>query len=69
MTIDFIFAIGELVSHVADKAALGVVVAVMQRGGSRSYEVQWGVEKCIWHIECELLTIPTLTPEIGYHGH
>lgn len=58
-----------LFDHVTHAAAagrpVGVVTAFMQRGLTYSYEVSWGIEKCLWHMEEELCKLPQGDP-IGF---
>jgi len=48
------FAPREMVSHITDESSSGIIVAFMLRGSNHSYEVQWGIEKCTWHLNFEL---------------
>jgi hypothetical protein len=60
------FAPGEIVSHIIDENAKGVIVAFMMRGKTHSYEVQWGKDSCTWHIDYELISRPDEGRQIGF---
>lgn len=48
------FEPGAEVTHAAAPGSRGIVTAFMVRGTNRSYEVSWGLDKCLWHLEMEL---------------
>lgn len=60
------FGPGELVSHITDENARGVIVAFMARRADHLYQVQWGVEKCEWHLDFEIKRLPEPTRPIGF---
>lgn len=60
------FALQEVVSHVLDDSTKGIVVAFMMRGNNHSYEVQWNVDKCTWHLDFELAHKPEGKNKIGF---
>lgn len=60
------FMPGEMVSHATDESAKGIIVAFMMRGKTHSYEVQWGTDKCTWHIDYELTPRPDEGRQIGF---
>lgn len=57
---------GQIVTHIADESARGVIVAFMVRGSNHSYQVQWGVEKDIWHLDYELKPVDQEPKQIGF---
>lgn len=57
---------GQIVTHIADESARGVIVAFMVRGANHSYQVQWGVEKDIWHLDYELTPVDQESKQIGF---
>lgn len=56
----------QIVSHVTDPSSRGIITGFMMRGLNHSFEVQWGLEKCIWHLDFELLLAPEQPKAIGY---
>jgi hypothetical protein len=66
LTIKPAFRPKQIVLHVADPAARGVITGFMMRGLNHSYEVQWGIEKCLWHLDFELELAPDQSRAIGY---
>jgi hypothetical protein len=56
----------QVVSHRCSPGVQGIVTAFMQRGQNHSYEVQWGIEKVLWHLEEELLPVAETEP-IGFN--
>jgi hypothetical protein len=64
--VEFAYAHGEQVTHRCDESARGMVVARTDFGGRQEYRVQWGVEKCLWHMPEELKP-PTNVRETGLH--
>lgn len=46
------------VHHVLDVNSNGIITAFMIRGNNHSYEVQWELNKCTWHLDFELLAKP-----------
>lgn len=61
------FSPGQIVTHITDETFRGCIVAFMVRGNNHSYQVQWGVEKELWHLDYELKAIPEAPPrEIGF---
>lgn len=59
------FSPGEVVSHIADETARGVITAFMVRGRNHSYDVQWGIDKSTWHLDFELRKAPDPPKQIG----
>jgi len=60
------FAPREMVSHITDESSAGIIVAFMMRGSNHSYEVQWGIEKCTWHLDFELRAKADQPRQIGF---
>ena len=50
---------GALVGHITNDTAVGVVTGFMIRGNNHSYEVQWGIDRCTWHLDFELRPKPS----------
>lgn len=61
-----VFAPSEMVGHITNEAACGVITAFMIRGANHSYEVQWGIDKCSWHLDFELIPKPGQPRQIGF---
>ena len=49
-----IFPVGAEVTHRLATGSRGIVTAFMVRGTNRSYEVTWGIDRSVWHMECEI---------------
>lgn len=61
-----LFLLFDRVTHAsATGLPVGIITAFMQRGLNYSYEVSWGIEKCLWHMEEELCKLPQGDP-IGF---
>ena len=55
------------VRHILDDGSHGVITAFMIRGANHSFEVQWDLSKCTWHLDFELEPIAQEgTREIGF---
>lgn len=67
MKIETKFTPGEIVSHVTDETARGVICSVMVRGANHSYEVQWGIKDLCWHLEYELTKCADSPAKAGFH--
>lgn len=63
------FAMGDLVTHLVDPSATGVVVAFMLRGANQSFEVIWDEDKCrpSWHLGFELKLKGKASGAIGFN--
>ncbi len=59
------FKLWDQVCHRTAPAATGMITAFMQRGQNYSYEVSWGIDKCVWHMEEELELVED-QPDIGF---
>lgn len=58
---------GQVVSHITDDDARGVVVAFMVRANNHTYHVQWGITKHEWHNDFELVAVDDEEPRaIGF---
>lgn len=49
-----LFPVGTEVTHRLAIGSRGIVTAFMVRGNNRSYEVTWGIDRSVWHMECEI---------------
>ena len=61
-----LFAPRQMVSHVTDESSAGIITAFMMRGSNHSYEVQWGIEKSLWHLDFELRAKSDQPRPIGF---
>lgn len=60
------FKFREMVTHAADLSARGMIVAFMVQADNHSYQVQWGIEKCEWHLDFELVHLTEDPKPIGF---
>lgn len=57
---------GTQVRHISEPEERGTIVAFMVRGQNHSYQVQWGISKCEWHLDFELEPLPEPCRPIGF---
>lgn len=65
-SVTFDFSHLETVTHVCDESMRGVVIGRMNAGEHNEYRVQWGIEKCIYHLKDELRPVSG-EKQIGFH--